>query len=219
MARCVMAVGFVIGLLTAATAQQGGSGAAEASAPAEESAAVEKAPRVSEAGRAALAAGRALVAGLRGVHGAERKVALERAAAAHDRIAEQFAGEPAVAAAASFAAAGLWRQHGSLDRAEKDYLRAVAAGGERFAQRGLLGAADMQRRLGRNWKRLHRLVYASGILAILHLVWILRASTLDAWLYGGILFFLLGYRVLHSKVPAVRRFTLRRPSRAGVKNP
>jgi len=103
-------------------------------------------PTSSAEGRAALAAGRQLVARLRGLHATERKVALEQAATAHDRIAEQFAGEPAIAAAAMFAAADLWRQQGSLALAEKDYLRAAATDGPRYAQRGLLGAADMQRR-------------------------------------------------------------------------
>lgn len=75
----------------------------------------------------------------------------------------------------------------------------------------LTSTQGMQRRLGRNWKRLHRLVYVAGILAILHLLWILRSSTLDGWIYGCILAALLMHRVLHSKVPAVRRFTLRSP--------
>lgn len=103
-------------------------------------------PAYSAEGRAALATGRALLGTLRGLRGAERKSALERVATAHDRIAEQFAAEPAVAAAATFAAAELWRQQGSLPLAERDYLRAAELDAPRFAQRGLLGAADMQRR-------------------------------------------------------------------------
>lgn len=100
----------------------------------------------SDAGRAALASGREAIGRLRGLRGAERKSALEQAASAHDRIAEQFAAEPAVAAMAAFTGAELWRQQGSLALAEKDYLRAAQLDAPRFAQRGLLGAADMQRR-------------------------------------------------------------------------
>ncbi|MBX3465023.1 MAG: hypothetical protein KF830_17780 [Planctomycetes bacterium] len=106
----------------------------------------QEAPKASEAARAALGTGRDLVAALRGLQGPERKAALEQAAAAHDRIAEQFADQPAVAAAAAFTAAELWRQQGSLALAEQAYLRAAALDAPRFAQRGLLGAADMQRR-------------------------------------------------------------------------
>jgi tetratricopeptide (TPR) repeat protein len=40
----------------------------------------------------------------------------------------------------------LWRQQGSLPLAEKGYLRAASIDAPRFGQRGLLGAADMQRR-------------------------------------------------------------------------
>jgi tetratricopeptide (TPR) repeat protein len=100
----------------------------------------------SEAGRTALAAGREQIGSLRGLRGPERKAALEQVATAHDRIAAQFAAEPVVAAAAAFAAAELWRQQGSLALAEQAYLRAAALDAPRFAQRGLLGAADMQRR-------------------------------------------------------------------------
>lgn len=100
----------------------------------------------SAAGREALAGGRNAILRLRGLRGPERKIALEQAATLHDRIVEQFASEPSVAAAAAFGGADLWRQQGSLALAEKDYLRAAALDGPRFAQRGLLGAADMQRR-------------------------------------------------------------------------
>ncbi|MBL9076962.1 MAG: hypothetical protein JNL08_05630 [Planctomycetes bacterium] len=123
------------------------TGIAAQSVPAD-AAAKPAVPRVqtSEAGRAALAAGRDLVGALRGLRGPERKTALEQAAAAHDRIAEQFAAEVPVAAAAVFTAAELWRQQGSFALAEKDYLRAASLDAARFAQRGLFGAAEMQRR-------------------------------------------------------------------------
>jgi len=53
----------------------------------------------------------------------------------------------------------------------------------------------MVRKLGRNWKRLHRTVYLAGILSIVHLLWILRLDIGEAVLYGAILAVLLGYRV------------------------
>jgi len=51
-----------------------------------------------------------------------------------------------VAAGAAHAAAELWRRHGSLPLAEKDYLLAARLDHGRFGQRGLFGAAEMQRR-------------------------------------------------------------------------
>jgi sulfoxide reductase heme-binding subunit YedZ len=53
----------------------------------------------------------------------------------------------------------------------------------------------MVRKLGKNWKRLHRLVYVAAVLAIVHLLWILRTDIQEAVLYGGMLALLLGYRV------------------------
>jgi methionine sulfoxide reductase heme-binding subunit len=62
----------------------------------------------------------------------------------------------------------------------------------------------MVRRLGgRRWQRLHRLVYAIGVLAVIHFCF---QSKLDRWqptIMAGLLLWLLGYRVL------VWRFGLR----------
>jgi len=66
-----------------------------------------------------------------------------------------------------------------------------------------------QRHLGRRWKSLHRLVYIAGMLAILHLVWIVRSDFADALLYGALVFVLLAYRVLHAKSSVVRQFSPR----------
>lgn len=106
--------------------------------------------QISEAGRAALAAAKATAAQTKGLRGAERLQALATAAGAYDKVVADFAAEPAVAGAAAFAAADLWRAHGSLPFAEKDYLLAAETDGPRFGQRGLLGAADMQRRQKRH---------------------------------------------------------------------
>lgn len=106
--------------------------------------------QLSEAGRAALAGAKEIAGRCKGLRGAERTQALEQAARAYDKVLADFGAEPVVAGAAAFAAAELWRQHGSLPLAEKDYLIAADVDGPRFGQRGLLGAADMQRRQKRN---------------------------------------------------------------------
>lgn len=41
-----------------------------------------------------------------------------------------------------------------------------------------------QRRLGPRWKRLHRVVYVVGALAIVHIAWLSKASYLAAIVYG-----------------------------------
>ncbi len=40
----------------------------------------------------------------------------------------------------------------------------------------LTSTKGWQRRLGKNWKRLHRLVYAAGLLAVLHYAWALKGD-------------------------------------------
>ncbi len=60
---------------------------------------------------------------------------------------------------------------------------------------GVTSNRAMMRRLGRNWKKLHRLVYLAALLALLHLIWILRTDITDAVIYGSITALLLGYRL------------------------
>ena len=65
-----------------------------------------------------------------------------------------------------------------------------------------------QRKLGRKWKTLHRLTYACVILAVLHVVWIVRSSYFDAVLYGGLALVFLGYRVLRHYSQSVRKYAI-----------
>ncbi len=58
------------------------------------------------------------------------------------------------------------------------------------------------RRLGRNWKRLHRLVYVAALLAVIHYVWLVKSDIREPLVYGGIVLILLILRL--SKV---RRWT------------
>ena len=50
------------------------------------------------------------------------------------------------------------------------------------------------KRLGRNWARLHKLVYAIGVLAILHFWWLVKSDIREPLLYASILALLLGWR-------------------------
>ena len=56
------------------------------------------------------------------------------------------------------------------------------------------------RKLGRNWKRLHRLVYVAAALAIVHYVWLVKSAYTQPALFGLALALLL-----LSRLPAVRR--------------
>ncbi len=57
------------------------------------------------------------------------------------------------------------------------------------------------KRLGRNWKRLHQLVYAAGIFAVLHYLWLVKIDITKPLIYGGILGILLILRL-----PMVRQW-------------
>lgn len=65
----------------------------------------------------------------------------------------------------------------------------------------LTSTRSWMRRLGRSWKRLHRLVYGAGALAVLHFLW--QAKVGERWeplVYAGLLAALLALRL-----PALRR--------------
>jgi sulfoxide reductase heme-binding subunit YedZ len=59
----------------------------------------------------------------------------------------------------------------------------------------LTSTRAMMRRLGRNWQRLHRLVYPAAVLAVLHFVWLAKAGRLEPLVYGTALAVLLLARV------------------------
>jgi len=59
----------------------------------------------------------------------------------------------------------------------------------------LTSTRGMQRRLRRNWTRLHRLVYPAAILACLHLLWQARSDIGEALVYIALFALLLGWRL------------------------
>lgn len=63
---------------------------------------------------------------------------------------------------------------------------------------GITSPKFMVRKLGKNWKRLHKLVYLAAILGVLHLLWILRLDIAPAVFYGALVALLLGYRAWFS---------------------
>jgi sulfoxide reductase heme-binding subunit YedZ len=55
------------------------------------------------------------------------------------------------------------------------------------------------RRLGKNWRRLHRLVYLVALLVVVHFVWLAKGDIREPLLYGALVALLLVVRI-----PAVR---------------
>ena len=51
------------------------------------------------------------------------------------------------------------------------------------------------RRLGRNWTRLHRLVYPAAILGVIHYIWGVKTEALAPFLFAAVVALLLGTRL------------------------
>lgn len=59
----------------------------------------------------------------------------------------------------------------------------------------LTSTQAMIRRLGRRWQKLHRLVYASAALAVLHFVWLVKKDLAEPMTYAAVLALLLAFRL------------------------
>ena len=53
----------------------------------------------------------------------------------------------------------------------------------------------MMKRLGKNWQRLHQLIYVIAVCGILHYLWLVKADVLKPNIYAAILIVLLSIRV------------------------
>ena len=60
----------------------------------------------------------------------------------------------------------------------------------------LTSTTGWQKRLGRWWKRLHRIVYGAAGLAVLHYVWLVKSDTRIPYVYATIIGILLLMRLL-----------------------
>lgn len=59
----------------------------------------------------------------------------------------------------------------------------------------LTSTKSMMKRLGKQWKRLHRLVYVVAICGVLHFLWLVKADLQQPLIYLALLSVLLGYRL------------------------
>jgi len=65
--------------------------------------------------------------------------------------------------------------------------------------------AGMIRRLGaRRWNQLHRLIYITGILAVVHYYWLVKADVRRPIIYGVVVGALLAFRVWWSRAKTAR---------------
>ena len=79
---------------------------------------------------------------------------------------------------------------------EKPYLAAGLIAFVLLIPLVLTSTNSAMRYLGKNWRRLHRIVYLIGIFATLHYLWLSKKGIFDSWYYALILIILLGDRLL-----------------------
>jgi methionine sulfoxide reductase heme-binding subunit len=78
---------------------------------------------------------------------------------------------------------------------EKRYVLAGAGAFLLLLPLALTSTRGWMRRLGRNWTRLHRLIYLALPLAVLHYVWLVKADRREPLLYGAAVLLLLVLRI------------------------
>jgi len=100
-----------------------------------------------------------------------------------------------------------WREL-ALEIAERPFITFGFAAFLLMLPMAMTSFLRARQKLGKHWKRLHRLIYLISILAVLHVVWIIRSSIADALLYASIVALLLAYRVLLWLLPRARYFNL-----------
>lgn len=78
---------------------------------------------------------------------------------------------------------------------EKRYALAGLAAGTILLALALTSTQGWKRRLRKNWTRLHKFVYAAGILAVVHFIWLVKQGVLEPWIWAGVVVVLLLVRI------------------------
>ncbi|MDA1076912.1 MAG: sulfoxide reductase heme-binding subunit YedZ [Proteobacteria bacterium] len=84
------------------------------------------------------------------------------------------------------------------DFTERPYITAGLAALLMLIPLALTSTTGWQRRLRRNWQKLHRLVYGAALLGLLHAIWQTREGFGEVVLYSVVLAFLLGERIWYT---------------------
>lgn len=85
------------------------------------------------------------------------------------------------------------------DLVEKPYIYAGVLALVILLALAITSTKKMMKRLGRNWKRLHRLVYLAAIAIVGHLWWQVKSDTSLAVIFTTIFVLLLGYRLVFNR--------------------
>lgn len=81
-----------------------------------------------------------------------------------------------------------------LDVAKRPYITVGFTAFTLLVPLAVTSTNKMAQRLGNNWRKLHKLIYLIGALAIVHYLWLVKADLLPPIIYGVILCALLTLR-------------------------
>ena len=89
---------------------------------------------------------------------------------------------------------GFWSQL-LADIAKRPYITVGFTAWLLMIPLAITSTRGMMRRLGRRWQQLHRLVYISALLGVLHFMWLVKADHREPAIYLGVLGVLMLWRV------------------------
>ncbi len=90
-----------------------------------------------------------------------------------------------------FEVAGMWE-----DIVKRKYITVGMAAFAAMVPLAITSTAGWVRRLGfKRWQQLHKLIYFTGVAAVIHYLWLVKSDIRKPLMYGAILAVLLGFRV------------------------
>ena len=95
-----------------------------------------------------------------------------------------------------------WDWHAFVeDASNKPFVLAGVAAIVLLTPLAITSTDAWMRRLKRNWKRVHWLVYPAALFAVLHFIWMSKLGVQRPYVYGVVLLVLLLYRVVMRRKP------------------
>jgi methionine sulfoxide reductase heme-binding subunit len=120
-------------------------------------------------------------------------------------IADRYAGLDLTNGFVSFAVANALVKSVGEDIYKRPFITVGFATWLSMLPLALTSTAGSIRRLGgRKWNLLHRLVYATGVLAVVHYWWLVKSDITRPLNYAIVVALLLGFRIYWSRIRSVR---------------
>ncbi|MGH7318897.1 MAG: sulfite oxidase heme-binding subunit YedZ [Candidatus Rokuibacteriota bacterium] len=105
-----------------------------------------------------------------------------------------------------------WREMGT-DIVKRPYITVGMSALLLLLPLAATSTTGMIKRLGAHtWRRLHRLVYVIGVLAVLHFLWLAKVGVVDPYYYAGWLALALGIRLWNALRQRASKRRQRRPA-------